>query len=421
MSAATGVTRLAELARAAWPSLALASSAQKNAVLLAIAQGLRALQGSVLAANAQDVQTAQAAGMSAALLDRLRLDATRLEGIACDVERVAALPDPIGETFEQGVLDNGLVVHKQRVPLGVIGVIYEARPNVSIDCAALAIKSGNAAILRGSADTLASNRALVSIVHSALVAHGLPPATIAFVDDADRSAVGELLSLSELVDLIIPRGGAALHARCRAHSKIPVITGGIGICHLYVAASADIPAALRVIENAKVQRPSVCNALDTVLVDATVADRVVPQVVARLAPLGVRFKACERAIVSVADDPAVDAAGRDDFDTEWLSLTLGIKVVDGLDAAIAHIAAHSSGHSDGILGAVDAEAAEFIRRVDSAAVYHNASTRFTDGSALGLGAEIAISTQRVHARGPMALVALTSYKWIIRGDYHVRG
>jgi glutamate-5-semialdehyde dehydrogenase len=306
------------------------------------------------------------------------------------------------------------------VPLGVIGVIYEARPNVTIDCAALCIKSGNAAVLRGSADTLASNRALLAAVHAALASVGLPTEAVGLIDSPDRAEVEAMLGLNELIDLIIPRGGAALHQRCRQQSRIPVITGGIGICHLYAAASVEIDRALPLIDNAKTQRPSVCNALDTVLADRRIAAALLPALVERLAAKGVAFRAEPEALAIVGAHPAVQPAGPDDFDTEWLGLTLGLKVVDGVEAAIAHIQQHSTGHSDGILSADSAEVARFLHAVDSAAVYVNASTRFTDGSQFGLGAEIAVSTQRIHARGPMALEALTSYKWVVRGDYAVR-
>jgi glutamate-5-semialdehyde dehydrogenase len=349
------------------------------------------------------------------------LNPARLQGIAADLRAVAELPDPVGEVFEAVTLPNGLRVHKQRVPLGVLGVIYEARPNVTMDVAGLALKTGNAAILRGGSETLHSNRALVAVIQSALAQSGLPAEVIQFIDDPDRARVLELLQMHESVDMIIPRGGAALHQFCRDHSKIPVITGGIGICHLYVDESADLSAALPLIRNAKIQRPSVCNALDTLLVHRSVAAAFLPRVVAGLEQDGVTFRAHESAAPYLQSfPPSVSAAGAQDFDTEWLSLVLGLKVVDGLEAAMEHIAAHGTHHSDGILTGDQERAARFIAGVDSAAVYVNASTRFTDGAQLGLGAEVAISTQRLHARGPMGLRELTTYKWIIAGDYHVR-
>ena len=298
-----------------------------------------------------------------------------------------------------------------------------SRPNVTVDVAGLALKSGNAAILRGGSETLRSNQALVTVIRNVLTKHGLPADAVQFIDDRDRARVMELLQLNDYVDILIPRGGPNLHQFCRDNSRIPVITGGIGICHLFVDESADLTAALDVIHNAKTQRPSVCNSLDTVLIHQNVAAEFLPKLVADLEKDGVTFRA-EQAALNAFEDRKVSAsvtpAGPEDFDTEWLSLILGLKVVAGLDEAIAHIEAHSTAHSDGILTQNDAHAQRFIAEIDSAAVYVNASTRFTDGSQLGLGAEVAISTQRLHARGPMALRELTTYKWIIIGDNHVR-
>jgi len=332
----------------------------------------------------------------------------------------------VGETFDDKVLSNGLQIRKQRVPLGVIGVVYESRPNVTIDVAGLALKSGNAVILRGSSETLRTNRTLVNMIRTVLAENQLPADAVQFIDDPDRARVMDLLQLHEYVDILIPRGGAALHQFCRDHSRIPVITGGMGICHLFVDESANLAAALEVIYNAKTQRPTVCNALDTVLVHRAVAPDFLPRLVARLAPAGVTFRADTAAIQYLQSRPAeilstaVQPAGEQDFDTEWLSLVLGIKIVNNLDEAIVHIEAHSTAHSDGILTQNDANARRFVAEVDSAAVYVNASTRFTDGGQFGLGAEVAISTQRLHARGPMALRELTTYKWVVIGDYHVR-
>jgi glutamate-5-semialdehyde dehydrogenase len=284
----------------------------------------------------------------------------------------------------------------------------------------LAIKSGNAAILRGGSETIASNRALVSIIRQALEESSLPGDAVQFVDDPDRARVSEMLQMYEHIDMLIPRGGAALHQFCRENSRIPVITGGIGICHLFVDESADLDAALDVIQNAKVQRPTVCNALDTLLLHRTVAAQIIPRVVGHLSTDGVTFRLHQSALPFAESLPAVSPAGPDDFDTEWLSLVLGIKVVEGLDEALEHIAEHSTAHSDGILTRDTDNAQRFVSAVDSSAVYVNASTRFTDGGQLGLGAEVAVSTQRLHARGPMALRELTTYKWVIEGDYHIR-
>lgn len=410
-------------ARAAARALARATTAQKNAALEAIASALEVGADAILAANAQDMEDARAAGLSAAMLDRLSLE-RRLPGIAADVRNVAALPDPVGEVFDAERLPNGLRVEKRRTPLGVLGVIYEARPNVTVDVSALAIKSGNAAILRGGSETLRSNVALVAAIREALSAAGHPADGVQLITERDRRYVGELLRLHEYVDLIIPRGGQSLHQFCRENSTIPVITGGIGICHLYVDESADLAPALDVIFNAKTQRPTVCNALDTVLVHPGVAGEFIPLLIDHLGEAGVSFR-LDPAAMDIMRGRKTGAinyqpAGPGDFDTEWLSLVLGIQVVAGLDQALEHIAAHSTGHSDGILTRNEAHAARFVDEVDSAAVYVNASTRFTDGAELGLGAEIAISTQKLHARGPMALRELTTYKWVIHGENHVR-
>ena len=411
-------------ARAAFRRLSRVTTDQKNTALLVLADRLLASRDEILAANNQDIADGVARELLPALLDRLTLNAARLSAIVDDLRGVAALPDPVGEIFERENMSNGLQVHKQRVPLGVLGIIYEARPNVTIDVAGLALKSGNAVILRGGSETLNTNRALVGVIRSALENCALPVDAVQFIDDPDRSRVSELLQLHEYVDMIIPRGGAGLHQFCRENSLIPVITGGIGICHLYVDESADLGAAIQVIRNAKVQRPTVCNALDTVLVHISVAGQLLPHLVSQLAQDGVNFRADPSAAAflnpELVCDGCVTQAGEDDFDTEWLSLVLGIKVVTGLEQAIAHIEQHSTGHSDGILTNIEAHAAQFVAEVDSAAVYVNASTRFTDGAQLGLGAEVAISTQRLHARGPMALRELTTYKWVIVGQYHSR-
>lgn len=416
------VEEMGKRSKQAARSLARASREEKDRALLAMAERVRRDAEQILAANAEDLKAGQAAGLTPALLDRLMLNPARLEGIISDLRRVAELPDPVGECFDESILPNGLKVHKQRTPIGVLGVIYEARPNVTIDVSGLAVKTGNAVILRGGSETLNSNRAITQALVQGLAEAGLPPDAIQFIDDADRKRVLELLQMDRYVDMIIPRGGAGLHEFCRQNSRIPVITGGIGICHLFVDESADLHAALPVIRNAKVQRPTVCNALDTLLVHRSVAAKILPQVVAQLAEDGVTFRADESALpyLGEANAELVSPAGENDFDTEWLSLVLGLKVVSGLDEAVEHIAAHSTGHSDGILTKDEANAARFISVVDSAAVYVNASTRFTDGAQLGLGAEVAISTQRLHARGPMGLQELTTYKWVIVGDYHTR-
>ncbi len=412
-------------ARQAAHILSQATAAQKNALLSDLAERLTALSDPILSANARDVEEGQKAGLSPALLDRLTLNPARLAGIAAELRQTISLPDPVGEKYDEVTLPNGLQLYKQRVPLGVIGVIYEARPNVTIDVASLALKSGNAAILRGGKETLRTNAALVALIRSVLADHDLPLEAVQFIDSPERALVLELLKLHEYVDIIIPRGGAGLHQFCRENSTIPVITGGTGICHIFVDESANLEAALPVIHNAKTQRPSVCNSLDTVLVHSAVAAGFLPRVVEYLGRDGVTFRADPAALklLQVVEPPnasLISPAGPEDFDTEWMSLVLGLKVVEDLDEAIAHTNRHSLGHSDSILTADAGNAARWINEVDSAAVYVNASTRFTDGNQFGLGAEVAISTQRLHARGPMGLVELTTYKWVGVGDYHIR-
>jgi len=412
-------------ARAASKILALAPTAAKDQALLTLADLLDKSRGEIKTANAKDSSEAKNSGLNEALIDRLTLTDKRLDGIADDLRHLAKLPDPVGERFDETTLPNGLRLRKQRVPIGVLGVIYESRPNVTMDVAGLAIKTGNGVILRGGKETMHSNRALLAVIQQALRVAGLPVNAVQFIDSPDRGLVLELLKLHEFVDIIIPRGGAQLHKFCRENSQIPVITGGMGICHLFVDESANLDAALPVIYNAKVQRPSVCNALDTVLVHPAVAAKILPRIVEQLAPAGVIFRADPAAMAHLEKlsgelKPLISPAGPDDFDTEWMALILGLKVVSGLDEAIAHVNAHSLAHSDGILTENSANAARFINEVDSSAVYVNASTRFTDGGQFGLGAEVAVSTQRLHARGPMGLRELTIYKWVAEGNYHVR-
>jgi glutamate-5-semialdehyde dehydrogenase len=410
---------MGKLAKEASYQLAKATTEQKNHALRLIADALDANADAILTANRLDLADGKVNGLTEALLDRLDLQ-KRLNGVAADVRNVAELPDPVGKIIEQKTLENGLKVSKRRTPLGVLGVIYEARPNVTVDIATLALKTGNAVILRGGKETLRSNLELVRVLRDTLNEVGLPADAIQIIESTDRRYVGEMLKLHRYIDMIIPRGGNALHNFCRENSTIPVITGGIGVCHLYVDETANLDDALAIIHNAKTQRPSVCNSLDTALVNANIAEAFLPRIVERLGVDGVTFKAEPRALAIVGEDDHVAAAGVDDFDTEWLSLILGLKVVDGLDEAIDHIRAHSTQHSDGILTQNMDDANRFLDEVDSAAVFVNASTRFNDGSALGLGAEVAVSTQKLHARGPMALEELTTYKWIIIGEGHIR-
>ena len=418
--------QIGKAVRAASRQMAGADSETKNRALRAMAALIEQDREAIVAANNLDSEAARASGMSDSLVDRLILNGKRLAALSSDLLRVAELPDPVGEQFDRTVLPNGLELWKQRVPLGVVGVVYESRPNVTIDVAGLVIKTGNAAILRGGKESIHSNRILAEVARKALAQSGLPVDAVQFIDNPDRALVLELLHLQEFVDIIIPRGGEGLHRFCRGNSHIPVITGGIGICHIFVDESADLEKALAVIHNAKTQRPSVCNALDTLLVHRSVAADFLPRAVKHLAPAGVTFRADESAAPYLKNllpgelRDSVHPAAKDDFDTEWMSLVLGLKVVDSLDQAIAHTNAHSMGHSDSILTEDGGSAARWINEVDSAAVYVNASTRFTDGGQFGLGAEVAISTQRLHARGPMGLRELTTYKWVGKGEYHVR-
>ncbi len=425
-SAAARTVDLEAMGRAAQRAsrkLALLTTAQKDRALLAIAQELEAQTERIVAQNALDIQDGRAQGLSEALLDRLLLTPERVQALADSVRQVATLPDPVGEEMESRVLPNGLRVSKRRIPIGVIGVIYEARPNVTVDVAVLCLKTGNASILRGGKETLRSNLALVDVIQSALARAELPREAIQYIGNPDRALVRQFLRMDAYVDMLIPRGGAGLHRLCREESTIPVITGGIGICHLFVDESADQERSLDVIENAKVQRPSVCNALDTLLVHRAIAAEFLPKVAARLAPHGVEFRATPEAlaILQAHDHGArVVEAGPEDFDTEWMALVLGVKLVDGLEEAVEHIQEHSQDHSDGILTRDLQNARRFVDAVNSSAVFVNASTRFNDGGQFGLGAEVAISTQKLHARGPMGLRELTTYKWVVMGDMHVR-
>ena len=412
---------IGQQAKAAARKLATLSRAQKDAALIAIADGLLADQGAILAANGADMGAAEAAGTSIALLDRMRLTPQRLAAIASDTRSVASLPDPVGELFDEAELPNGLHLHKRRVPLGVVGVIYEARPNVTVDIAALCLKAGNAAILRGGSDIAQSCATITATIGAALARSGLPTAAVQSITDPDRNLIKELLRLDHYVDLIIPRGGGSLHRFCVEHSTVPVITGGIGVCHIYVERSADLARSIAVIHNAKVQRPSVCNALDTLLVERVIAADLLPLVAADLCAAGVELRCDAAALAILADAPdaagwPISLAGPNDFGTEFMALVLSIKVVEGIDAALEHIAAYGT-HSEAILTENTAMAARFVQEVDSAAVFVNASTRFNDGGEFGLGAEVAVSTQKAHARGPMGLRELTSYKWVGTGEY----
>lgn len=422
-SSAIDITIMGKVARTASRKLATMTSEVKNTALMAIADELEAQSETIIAQNALDIADGRAKGLSDALLDRLLLTEERMAGLANDTRSVALLPDPVGSEIEGRMLPNGLRLSRRRIPIGVIGVIYEARPNVTIDIAALSLKTGNASILRGGSETLRSNMALVQVINSALTKVGFPEGVVQYIASPDRALVSEMLRLDKYIDMIIPRGGAGLHRLCKEQSSIPVITGGIGVCHLYVDASADLTRSLDVIENAKVQRPSVCNALDTLLVNRAIADEFLPMVAARLADSNVELRADGNALDILRQnghDATVLLAGPEDFDQEWMALILGIKIVDNVDDAINHVHEHGSDHSDGILTNDWANATRFVDAMTSAAVFVNASTRFNDGGQFGLGAEVAISTQKLHARGPMGLEELTTYKWVCVGDFHAR-
>ncbi|WP_111873452.1 glutamate-5-semialdehyde dehydrogenase [Aeromonas bivalvium] len=408
---------LGQAARGAAYQLAAIDTAQKNRALLAIASELEARQGAILAANAKDIAAGREAGLSDAMLDRLLLNPARLAGIVADVRKVVSLDDPVGAELDSRVLENGLRLSRRRVPIGVIGVIYEARPNVTIDIATLCLKTGNASILRGGRETFHSNLELVKVIQAALASAGLPIAAVQYIDNPDRALVGELLRLDRYVDMIIPRGGAGLHKMCKENSSIPVIIGGFGISHVFVDASADLARSLAVIDNAKVQRPSACNALDTLLVHEGIAADLLPQLVARMNEQGVTLVAHGNALAHLTGAKEVREAGAEDFDTEWLGLTLGVKLVADVHEALVHMREHNASHSDAILTNDLYNAECFVNGAGSAAVYVNASTRFTDGGQFGLGAEVAVSTQMLHARGPMGLTELTSYKWVGQADY----
>ncbi|HDZ1419875.1 TPA: glutamate-5-semialdehyde dehydrogenase [Klebsiella pneumoniae] len=408
-------------AKAASWQLALLSSREKNQVLEKIADYLEAQTDDILRANAEDLAEARANGLSEAMLDRLALTPARLSGIANDVRQVCNLADPVGQVIDGGLLDSGLRIERRRVPLGVIGVIYEARPNVTVDVASLCLKTGNAAILRGGKETWRTNAATVKVIQQALQECGLPTAAVQAIESPDRALVGEMLKMDKYIDMLIPRGGAGLHKLCREQSTIPVITGGIGVCHIFVDETAEIAPALKIIVNAKTQRPSTCNTVETLLVHRNIADTFLPALSKQMAESGVTLHAAPSALPALQNGPAkVEPVKAEQYDDEYLSLDLNVKVVADMDEAIAHIREHGTQHSDAILTRTLRNANRFINEVDSSAVYVNASTRFTDGGQFGLGAEVAVSTQKLHARGPMGLEALTTYKWIGFGDDTIR-
>lgn len=409
-------------ARSAARPLARLNAATKNRALLALSELLVSDQESVLLANGIDCDEAKVDGLSDASLDRLLLTPERLNSIAKDVRNVASLPDPVGETFDARVLPNGLSIGRRRVPLGVIGAIYESRPNVTIDIFSLSFKAGNACLLRGGREALRSNKALVEVVWKALEASGVPREVVQFVEDPDRALVQAMLNMNEYIDLLVPRGGADLITYVGENASMPVVTGGVGVCHTYVDRSADLDMATAISYNAKVQRPTVCNAMDTLLVHSEVAPRWLPRIAAEWAHAGVQMR-CDRRALSIlapSGDETVQEATEEDWGKEHLALIASVRVVDSLDDALEHIERYGSGHSEAIVSEDYTAAIRFLDEVDAAAVFVNASTRFTDGAEFGLGAEVGISTQKFHARGPMGLRELTTYKWVVMGNGQIR-
>lgn len=410
------VRRLALDAKDAARRVAAAPTALKNAALQRAAVALAESAGdAVLEANAKDLAAAESMGLSAAMLDRLRLDRPRLNAVAAGVREVAALPDPVGDVVSERTLANGLQVRRVRWPLGLIGIIYESRPNVTADAAALALKSGNAVLLRGGKEAFHSNQAIAEIFGAALEAEGLPRAAATLLPTTDRRATLAMLGLDGVVDVVIPRGGEGLIRFVAENARVPVLRHAKGVCHIYVAADADLAMALDIVENAKVQRPGVCNAVETLLVDADVADAFLPRLAERLATVELRGDEATRQRIPSAR-PATD----EDWDAEYLDLILAVRVVGGLDEAIAHIAAHGSQHTEAIVTASDEAAARFVQEVDASLVLVNASTRFNDGHQLGLGAEMGISTTKLHAYGPMGLQELCTLRWVVYGQGQVR-
>ncbi|HLO63861.1 MAG TPA: glutamate-5-semialdehyde dehydrogenase [Azonexus sp.] len=405
-------------ARAASRRLAGATTAEKNAALLHIAAAIRREKAALVAANQEDLAAARAAGLDTALLDRLTLSEKGVDSMAEGVEQVATLADPIGEMTDIKYRPSGIQVGKMRVPLGVIGIIYEARPNVTADAAALCLKSGNAAILRGGSEAIRSNRAIAALVQEGLKAAGLPAESVQVIDTTDRAAVGELITMREFVDVIVPRGGKGLIARLLAESRVPMIQHLDGNCHVYIDDEADPAKALKIVENAKTQRYGTCNTAESLLVARSVAAAQLPAIAAMLTGKGVEIRGCAETQALV---PNAVAATDEDYYTEYLAPIISVKVVGGLNEAIAHINHYSSHHSEAIVTDNYPKAMRFLREVDSASVMINASTRFADGFEYGLGAEIGISTDKIHARGPVGLEGLTSQKWVVLGNGHVRG
>jgi glutamate-5-semialdehyde dehydrogenase len=418
MSVEEAMRQLGRQARAASRELARASTKAKNNALLAMAASIRERSASLLAANAKDLKKARAEGLDAAMIDRLTLTENGVEAMAKGLEQVAALPDPVGEVTDLKRRPSGIQVGRMRVPLGVIGIIYEARPNVTADAAALCLKSGNAAILRGGKEAIHCNQAIAACVRAGLVAAGLPEAAVQVVETTDRAAVGTLISMPEYVDVIVPRGGKGLIERISKEARVPVIKHLDGICHVYIDDEADHVKAVRIADNAKTQRYGTCNTMETLIVHASIAARVLPRLAAIYKNKGVELRGDDAARKLI---PSITQATEEDWRTEYLAPILSIRTVESIDAAIEHINTYSSQHTDAIVTENYSKAMRFLREVDSSSVMVNASTRFADGFEYGLGAEIGISTDKIHARGPVGLEGLTSQKWIVLGDGQVRG
>lgn len=420
MSIREEVERLARRAKAAARQLAPVSTATKNAVLSRVADHLRAPESAaILEANREDVAAAEASGLSAAMLDRLRLDRARLDGVAAAVDHIVALPDPVGELVSSRRLPNGLTVGRVRAPLGLIGIIYESRPNVTVDAAALCFKAGNACLLRGGKEAWHTNQALARGFTAALEAEGLDPSTVSLLPTLEREATLAMISLDDVLDLVIPRGGEGLIRFVAENARVPVIRHYKGVCHVYVDRDADLDKALAIALNAKTHRPGVCNAMETLLVDAAVAEAFLPRVGEAFAAAGVELRADPRAKAALATPGVMDATEAD-WDEEYLDLVCAVKVVDGLDDAMDHVARHGSLHTEAIVTESYSRAERWLREVDASLVLVNASTRFNDGGQLGLGAEVGISTTKLHAYGPMGLAELCTLKWVGRGDGQIR-
>ncbi len=421
-NAVTELKTKGKAAKEASRRLAYLSTDVKNKALKNIAEDLRSKTREILTANKFDLKQATENGINKTMQDRLLLNEARLEGMAKDVLNVAGLPDPVGEIFDMRTMPNGLLIGRKRVPLGVIGAMYESRPNVTIDIAALCLKSGNAVILRGGKEAFNSNLSLAKVVQEAVRRAGVPEGAVQFIENTDRSLVNEMLKLNEYIDLMIPRGREPFVKFVIQNAAMPVVAGGIGVCHTYVDRTANIEKAAAIVFNAKVQKPSVCNALDTILVHKNIAEQFLPAATKELAKAGVELH-CDKASMAILKSKKglnLKAAVAEDWGKEFLALIAAVKVVDSLDGALEHIAKYGSGHSEAIITEDYSAGMRFLNEVDAACVYVNASTRFTDGSQFGLGAEVGISTQKMHARGPLGLKELTSYKWIIFGSGQVR-